>query len=305
MVDVVEASAAIAGLAGAWGLCLAVACAAQERMIFGRPRSVRPWVDGPHDGHITTPVTIEASDGVSLAGWVTAAPGGPRHVLVWFPGRNENIGWVRGVASWLGTDWAVCAFDYRGLGRSGGKAGERVCVEDGLQIVDWISRTANVPRERIVVVGRSLGSCVSMQVVAQRSVAGVCLIAPPASVSDLVKRNPLLKPAQRWLRHPFDSLAVAGRVRGPALVLMAERDRKVPHPHSHRLVEAMRRARNGKQQVDCRVVTIAGTNHCTVGRKEACLREISAFAREAVSASRRSRVSEDPGQEEAILSPRA
>jgi uncharacterized protein len=299
-----EAGVALAfGLAfGAWALCVAVACVMQERMIFGRPRRVRGWDSGPHVGEATRRVEIKGSGGVRLGGWLTQASEQTSNVLVWFPGRNENIGWVRGLASWLGSGWVICAFDYRGLGMSEGKPGETACVEDGVVIVDWISQETGVPHDRMVLVGRSLGSCIAMQVASKRSVGGVGLIAPPASVSRLVQTNPLLKPAGRWLRHRFDSLACASTVPLRALVLLAESDKKVPHSESRKLVEAIERSGSATEHGECRVVTIKGTNHCTVGRQADCLREIATFAQKVASGQESAGAEAGANQNKATLS---
>ncbi len=298
VVGAVEAAAAVAALFGAWGLCLVVVCLGQDRLIFGRPRSVRKWAEGPYQGYVTESIELLASDGVRLRGWLTSTSAQVRNAVVWFPGRNENIGWVRGLAGWLGPEWAVLAFDYRGLGRSEGRPSEAECVKDGVQIVDWTSRQLGVPKDQVVIVGRSLGSCIGVQVAAGTEVAGVCLIAPPASVAELVKRNALLKPARRWLRHPFESVRHAPQVHRQALVLLAERDRKVPHEHSRRLAEALGTGA-GSASGPCRVVTVAGTNHCNIGRQAHCLHEIAGFATRAVARGKQAERPDGQGQNKA------
>lgn len=267
--------------AAAWAVGIGVVTQRQDRLIFGMPRVRRTAPTGPHAGHVTQPVTLDVQAGIQLHGWLTLPPDPhlpPTHLVVWFGGRDEDVGWVSALATWLGPQWAVCTFHYRGRCGSTGRPSEAGCVQDALAIVAWAAERTGVPVARSVLIGRSLGTGVAMQVAARQPVAGLVLLSPPASLRRLLLRNPLLWPALPLLRHPFDSLAVAHRVRCPSLVLLAEEDRRVPHAHSRRLVAALQRAVPGAPADHCRVVTIAGTDHRTLARHAQGLAAMAGFA---------------------------
>jgi pimeloyl-ACP methyl ester carboxylesterase len=129
----------------------------------------------------------------------------------------------------------------------------------------------------MLLVGRSLGSGIVVQLAAQQTVAGLVLLSPPASIRALVARNPLLLPAIPWLRSPFESLDHAPRVRSPSLVLLAERDRRVPHSESLKLVAALREAAGGASR-PCELLAVPGTTHRSLARDATTLAAIAAFA---------------------------
>jgi len=54
----------------------------------------------------------------------------------------------------------VLAFDYRGFGRSTGDPSEPGLLDDAEAVIDWALDTAQVPSDRIVLLGHSLGTAV-------------------------------------------------------------------------------------------------------------------------------------------------
>jgi dienelactone hydrolase len=151
-------------------------------------------------------------------------------------------------------------------------------MEDAQAILHWGSAQTSLPASRMLLVGRSLGSGVAVQLAAQQPVAGLVLLSPPASIRALAIRNPLLLPAVPWLRSPFDSLAHAHQVRSPSLVLLAERDRRVPHSESLKLVAALRERTRGTSR-SCEVLTVPRTTHRSLARDATTLAAIAAFSR--------------------------
>lgn len=265
-------------VAGAWGIGLAAATRAQARLIFGAPRTRRSAPPGPHAGHRTSEVRLSTVDGMSLQGWLTLPAQSPEWLAVWFGGRNEDVGWAPAIASWLGPSWAVCAFNYRGCAGSSGSPGEAACVQDAMAILQWATAATGVPADKVLLLGRSLGSCIAVQGAARTHVAGLVLLSPPASLRRLMVRNPLLLPATPWLKHRFDSLAAAPRVRAPSLVLLAERDGRVPLGDSRLLARALHASTHASTARLNRVATIPGTDHRSLPRHRVTLAAISEFA---------------------------
>lgn len=58
----------------------------------------------------------------------------------------------------------MVAVDYRGFGHSTGSPTEAGVIIDGTTLVNWVLKTANIPSERVVIAGQSLGTAVSTAV---------------------------------------------------------------------------------------------------------------------------------------------
>src|SRR5258706_192117 len=67
--------------------------------------------------------------------------------------------------------------------------------------------------------------------------ASVALTTPFDSALEVAAKMYPWLPISWLLRHPFDSAALAPRIRIPALILIAEADNVIPKRHSERLAE--------------------------------------------------------------------
>jgi alpha-beta hydrolase superfamily lysophospholipase len=257
----------------AWTGLLALIACFQGKLLFGRTWRIRRTDPGPAaERRLAQVVTLERPGGVTLRGWLTTdADAAPRRMLLWFGGRNEHVAWTPDLGGWLPDDMALIAFNYRSLGGSGGWPSEVPCVADAEAIAHWACERFGLGEDRLHLAGRSLGSGIAMQLAArlQGGPAGVVLITPPKSIRALLSASPLLAPLVAVLRSPLDSLAAARALRCPVLMLLAERDRRVPHSHSLALADALREA---GAQVD--VQTLAGTSHRSLARTPAAMARV-------------------------------
>lgn len=82
--------------------------------------------------------------------------------------------------------------DYRGFGHSTGSPTEKGLITDGIALVDWALNVANIPSERIVILGQSLGTAVSTAVAEhfvihhQLEFAGIILVAAFSDIPTLM-----------------------------------------------------------------------------------------------------------------------
>lgn len=172
---------------------------------------------------------VHAADGTRLHAW--HVKGDP--LIVYFGGNAEEVSWMLDDAARRapGVGWLLV--DYRGYGSSDGSPSERALVSDALQWYDHF-RAA----ERIYVFGRSLGSGVAVQLAAQRPVAGVILVAPFDSLVEVGKRLYPFLPVDWMLKHRFDSVSAAPKIRAPLLCIVAGDDEIIPAVHAKRLFDA-------------------------------------------------------------------
>jgi len=211
----------------------------QERMLFyptpavsGVPRTARAKVEE---------VRLSSPDGVQLSGWFVR--GGDDGVtrraplVIYFGGNAEDVSWLLGTADRL-AGHSLLLLNYRGYGGSGGRPGESALFADALLAYDYAAKRGDLDISRVVAMGRSLGSGVAVHLAAHRPLAGVILVTPYDSVRALAQSIYPWLPVGLLLKHPFDSLSLAGSLTTPLLCLVAGNDRVIPPAHARRLFEA-------------------------------------------------------------------
>jgi pimeloyl-ACP methyl ester carboxylesterase len=239
----------------------------QERLIFfPQPLGADPLK--ANTGAAIDDVSIVTPDQVSLRGWlVHATPArSPAPILIYFGGNAEEVSWLAASAGRY-AGWSLLLVNYRGYGSSEGKPGEAALFADALQIYDFAASRAQ--GGRVALMGRSLGSGVAVYLAAQRPVAGVILVSPYDSVENVAKRVYPFLPIGLMLKHRFDSVARAPRIRVPLLCLVASADRVIPRPHSERLYAAWGGPREWRE--------IAATEHDSIADAPEYWRAIAAF----------------------------
>jgi uncharacterized protein len=169
-------------------------------------------------------------DGVVLRGWLLNPQN--KKLLVYYGGNAEeasqNISQFESI-----TQVATLLVNYRGYGDSTGSPTEKAIVEDALAILDHV-------RDRfdsIVLMGRSLGSGVAVQVAGKRDVESLILVTPYDSIAEVAKGIYPWAPIALLIKDPFDSIRAAKNVAKPALFLIAERDEVIPKHHSQHLAD--------------------------------------------------------------------
>ena len=198
-----------AGLAIFIGLCGGLYLLQEQLIFLTRPLAdVDRYAVGVLPG--TTEVEVTAHDGTRLHGWLqhtaeeTPSPG----LVIYFGGNAEEVSGQMHDAPML-APWSVAAFNYRGYGLSEGRPGEAALVADAIAIHDRLAARADVDPNRIVVLGRSLGSGVAVQLAANRPVRAVVLVSPFDSLRSLAgssirsSRSPCFSsiPSIRWRAH--------------------------------------------------------------------------------------------------------
>ena len=227
-----------AGLAIYIGLCGGLYLL-QEQLIF----LTRPLADADRYAVGVLPgateVEVKAHDGTRLHGWLrhTAGETPSQGLVIYFGGNAEEVSGQMHDAPML-APWSVAAFNYRGYGLSEGRPGEAALVADAIAIHDRLAARDDVDPNRIVVLGRSLGSGVAVQLAASRPVRAVVLVSPFDSLRSIARKQYPFVPVSLLLEHPFDSLARAPGIEAPLLVLAGGRDRLIPPAFSQRLHDA-------------------------------------------------------------------
>ena len=115
-------------------------------------------------------VTVIAEDGIKLKGWLmTQSEPYDSPTFIFFHENAGNLGYRLDYFSQLYTKLRVnlIAVSYRGFGASEGSPSEEGIQRDGRAILKYAFDRAPVDRERIYVVGRSLGGAVAIYALAE------------------------------------------------------------------------------------------------------------------------------------------
>lgn len=218
-----------------WAALCVVLFAVQRRLLYQAPSS------DPGDG---SPIAGVRCQGVELPGGGYAAWIAPRDdlapVAVLFHGNAELVSGQGHVARPLAAAGiGLLAVEYPGYGPLAAESPTEESIYAAAEAgLDWLAGRG-VERDRIVLVGRSLGSGPAVEMARRRRGAALVLVAPFTSITALARRIAPWAPVGILLRDRFDNLAKAGEVGVPVTILHGDRDRVVPIAHGRGLAEAL------------------------------------------------------------------
>lgn len=182
---------------------------------------------------------FEARDGVKLHAWLFRASNPAAPLMIWFHGNAGNLTDRAEMAvehARRGT--SVLLFDYRGFGRSEGRASESKIYLDALAAFD---HAATLSRTPIVLYGESIGGPYAAFVARERAtVRGVILENSFPSLRDL--GNALYAPLPLGWTAPFAMRTTAwlNDAGVPVLVMHGQRDAVVPYALGRKLFDDLR-----------------------------------------------------------------
>lgn len=199
-------------------------------------------VPEPRAGEGWSVAGYETQDGIQLAGAFFPAPSPDAPVLLYFHGNAEAAAHNLPLASELNArGLGVFLAEYRGYGGLSGSPSEKGLYADGEAALSELARLG-IPPSRVVLVGRSLGSGVAVELATRHRVAAVVLVSAYSSIVDMgrIVAGPL---APLAVRDRFDSLGKLARVSAPLVLLHGSRDDVVPVAMGRRLAAARPDAR--------------------------------------------------------------
>lgn len=164
----------------------------------------------------------------------------PRAVVLYFGGNGEDLyAAAPSVESLAAYGTLAIAAEHPGYGASSGEPGVERLLASAAHAAAYARAQADELRVPLVVVGSSLGSFCATAVAAAGGVDRLVLRAPPTSLAAVASTKFWWLPVGLLLRHRFDNLGVAPRVRCPVLVLHGDADDVVPQRYGRELAAAM------------------------------------------------------------------
>lgn len=215
------------------------------------PYSDKKYGHSPDD---VEDIWFAADDGTRLHGWYFESPA-PKAAVLYAHGNAGNVSDLWPVLENLRShhDLSVLAFDYRGYGRSEGVPSESGVLSDARAARACLAKRAGVTEGDIVLMGRSLGGGVVVDLASHDGARGLILESTFTSLPEVAGRQIRWLPVGWLMQNRFDSLAKIGRYQGPLLQSHGNADRLIPYEMGQQLFAA---APGPKQ-----FVTIPGGDH--------------------------------------------
>ena len=155
--------------------------------------------------------------------------------LLYFGGNGEDLAADLPDFDKAFPNLAIYFMNYRGYGGSTGTPSESALIADAQTTYDLIRKT----HEKVIVMGRSLGTGVAAALATTREVEKVVLVTPYDSVASVAAERYPWAPVRLLIKDDYNSVKRISAVRVPTLVVIAEKDDSIPRAHSDALLAAI------------------------------------------------------------------
>jgi hypothetical protein len=224
------------GLAGVYVLVCLLVIVFQHKFVYFPERQI---VATPADVDLLfDDVFFKTDDAVALHGWYVPVDGA-RHVLIFFHGNAGNISHcMESIALFHGLGVGVFVFDYRGFGRSGGRAGEAGTYKDAQAALSYVRSKLPFAPENVIYFGRSLGSAVAIELATHEPPKGLIAESCFSSMPDVGARVYPWLPVRLMSRIRYDSMPRVAALSCPKLFIHSQSDEILPFALARRLFDA-------------------------------------------------------------------
>lgn len=123
---------------------------------------------------------------------------------------------------------SILVFDYRGYGRSTGFANERGILRDAEAARNWVARENGIRPCDVVLIGRSLGGAVAVDLAANGGARGLILESTFPSLPEVAECHAAWLLPDWNMTQRMNSLAKIKRYSGPLLQSHGDADRLIP-----------------------------------------------------------------------------
>ena len=168
-----------------------------------------------------------------------ARKGAPTVVV--FHGNGEQLANIVPLAQDL-SDYGLGTFavEYPGYGLSAGsRTTEKAVYADASAAIAHLQQQLGVPRERIVLLGQSLGSAVAVEMALRGLGARLIVLAPFTSMADMARKIAPILPTQWLVLDRYDTLSKAPHITMPTLLVHGDADTVVPVAMGKKVARAL------------------------------------------------------------------
>ena len=169
-----------------------------------------------------------AQDGTKIHGIFADHPN-PRGVALVCHGNAGNVADRLGSLAILNQSHqlSVLMFDYRGYGKSEGKPDEQGLYMDARAARRWLAERTGCRESDIIVMGRSLGGAVAVDLAAKDGAKALVLASTFTSMPEVAKQHARLLPTGLMMTQRLDSVSKIRNYSGPLLQSHGRDDRLI------------------------------------------------------------------------------
>jgi len=191
---------------------------------------------------------ILTPDSLSLSGWFIKNPAATGTVLYFGGNGFVMVTSFHIIKSIIDQNVNLLVFDYRGYGQNDGVPSVAGLKSDGLAAYDFLVREKQIPPERLILHGHSLGSFIASFVASERSAAGLVLECPVTDAKDWTGRLVpwFIKPLVRFEIEPAllenSNVKRLSTIEMPLLILGGSNDQITPPGMAKKLFQVAKSA---------------------------------------------------------------
>ena len=184
-----------------------------------------------------TDVYLTTRDDVRLHGWWVDHPR-PSGVMLFLHGNAGNISHrLQSLHLFNELGYRVLIIDYRGYGQSEGSPSEQGLYTDAEAAWRYLIEQRGLSAGQIVVVGRSLGAAVALDLAINHPPRALIMESAFTSIADMAVIHYPWLPV-RWLsRYHFNNRQKIKRLNCPLLIVHAKQDEIAPYSHGQHLYD--------------------------------------------------------------------
>lgn len=158
-------------------------------------------------------------------------------LVLYFGGNAEEVSHLADYQSYFPNSVMVL-MNYRSFGLSQGKISEKTMFSDALETYDKLMTNPEIDANKVIVIGRSIGTGVATYLSSQRKTTATVLITPYENMIDVAFEKYPFVPIGLLIKHRFESDKYAQSITSPMLALISKNDQIIPKQHAYALLKA-------------------------------------------------------------------
>lgn len=172
---------------------------------------------------------FETVDGLRLHGWYLRHET-PQAVILFAHGNAGNVTYRAALGAHLHKRFGVSVFlfDYRGYGRSEGRPSIDGLIHDARAARDYLARREEIPAKDVVLMGRSLGGAIVVELAAKDGARGLVLESTFSSLRDVASSHYPKLLVNVLVADRLDSACAIADYHGPLLISHGDADQTIP-----------------------------------------------------------------------------